>query len=1184
MVKVRNRTLFILLMVLGCTTSSAMAHQQSWRWLAQVPPDASETTSESEEAVEETTPAPEGVEPSTPEDREAVPDTPIPTGGVPQELPRTFAPAENLPEGTTLTIHGSSSMEVITQTLKQRFEEAYPGATIEVVEQSIEEALQSLRDGEIEVAAIGRSLSDEEKAQGLSEEEISREKIAVIVGSDNPFQGDVDSESFVRIFRGEVTNWSQLGGPDVPIRFIDRPATSDTRQALGEYDLFGGDLTTGAGTIPLATDSTAEVVAELGNDGISYAIASQVLNQDNVRVLSMHSTFPDDQRYPYSQPRIYVYKGTEPLSTEAEAFLAFATGNEGQAAVKNAKAAEAADVAVADLPDSVVAVRPNGKGFVTGDRAGNLNFWNEDNSSAGAPVPAHAGPVTALDFSPNKGQRLVSGGADGTIRFWDAAGNPNGEPINAGNGPVTSLVVQPDLSFVSASSDGTLQRWDLNGIPVGEPMTGHTGTVRDMALSPDGQTLVTAAADGTIRRWNMADGAPLGEPLTGHQGAVQALAMKPDGRFLSGGADGTVRQWDAAGVAVGEPTQATGPVTALAVSPDDEDETDADKAIRIVVGDDTGSLQLLAADGTETEPPVTDIESPIDDLAFTPDGEQLVVSAGEMPQIRDKSGQLIPSEAAAAEAGGEVPATENSRDTATEPGASLQFPDLWQRFQQLPLGMRLLLLPIALLGVVLWWLLRGLQEDESGTETTEAEETAPRRRRRRRSEEEAPVDFGADDAVIDSGLTDNGLTDDGVVDNNLPSTGPVSGITPEEASASLDSNLAKSKDALTDGIALSKLGRHQAALEAFNRAIESADLEQMKATAVGATLAGAGTIIAQGLSRRGVALMNLERSEEAIKSFDQALEMDPNELVAWLGKGHSLAATNRFDEAIFCYDKAIELNPNLAAAWYGKGKALQKMGRDVEAQTCFAKAQSLDGGMDDMPLDLETPVTSVDVTQPPSGDSLDSADFGDTDFGDTDFGDADFGDADFTGSPSFDTPEPAPSAMGEENGMDAINRPSDSIPADSDRPIEAVDVPPELMEAVEGLPDSPDAPEPNAPSTAPMEVPPEVDDILAGTSTLPSAVDAADLAEAVDNTLVKPSDQVPVVQPETAAVPDQPEVSKLVDATYDPALDGLPPEVLEALQGIPEDSPDSFNITSNTSQKKTTPPPPPSNPRLRRGS
>ncbi|NJN21664.1 MAG: hypothetical protein HC812_11395 [Leptolyngbya sp. RL_3_1] len=329
---------------------------------------------------------------------------------------------------------------------------------------------------------------------------ISREKIAIIVGNENPFQGDLTFDQFAQIFRGEIANWLYVGGPDLPIRFVDRPADSDTRRALSDYEIFQAvEFSTGDNAIALEVDDTAAVVAALGNDGISYAIASQVLDQDNVQPLSMDGTLPDDPRYPYSQPRGYAYTGTP--SPAVEAFLAFATSADGQAALAEAKSAEAADVATAELPTSVAAMRPNGQGFVTGDREGNINFWNIDSSSAGSPEAAHTGPVTALAFSPD-GNRIISGGADGKVRFWDAVGTPVGEPIAAHGDPVSTLAIFPDGTFISGSTDGSLRRWDTNGTPVGEPVAAHGDMVRAAAVSDDGQTLVTAGNDGQVKLWN----------------------------------------------------------------------------------------------------------------------------------------------------------------------------------------------------------------------------------------------------------------------------------------------------------------------------------------------------------------------------------------------------------------------------------------------------------------------------------------------------------------------------------------------------------------------------------------------------------------------------------------------------------------------------------------------------------
>jgi ABC-type phosphate transport system substrate-binding protein len=260
----------------------------------------------------------------------------------PEAAPAFQVPAA-LPQGTALKIEGSSSMAVINQGLKKRFEETFPGTTVNLASSGTNEALQALLTNAVDVAAIGRPLTEAEKAQGLKEIPVSREKIALIVSSDNPFKGNLTSEQFAKIFRGEFTNWSQVGGPNVPIRFIDRPATSDTRQALSQYPVFqAAPFKTGSNATQVRNDDTGAVVQELGQDGISYAIAGQVLNQPNVSVLPMHETLPSDPRYPYSQPRSYVYKGTP--NPGVLAFIGFATSAPGQEAIAVAKQQEATTV------------------------------------------------------------------------------------------------------------------------------------------------------------------------------------------------------------------------------------------------------------------------------------------------------------------------------------------------------------------------------------------------------------------------------------------------------------------------------------------------------------------------------------------------------------------------------------------------------------------------------------------------------------------------------------------------------------------------------------------------------------------------------------------------------------------------------------------------------------------------
>jgi ABC-type phosphate transport system substrate-binding protein len=249
----------------------------------------------------------------------------------------------NVSEDAIVVIDGSDSMQVINQSLKQRYEQQYPGKRVDLNANGTPAALKALLAGKIDLAAIGRGLSAEEKAQGLQQSPISREKIAIVVSAQNPFTGSFKDEQFAAMFRGEITDWQEVGGSRGTIRFIDRPESSDTRQALRNYPVFqAAPFRSGPKVVRLSQDSTADLVKQLGPDGIGYAIASQVINQPGIRIVRMHNTLPDDPRYPFSQPRVYVFKGS--LKPAAQEYLGFASTAQGQAAVQAAKQTEAASV------------------------------------------------------------------------------------------------------------------------------------------------------------------------------------------------------------------------------------------------------------------------------------------------------------------------------------------------------------------------------------------------------------------------------------------------------------------------------------------------------------------------------------------------------------------------------------------------------------------------------------------------------------------------------------------------------------------------------------------------------------------------------------------------------------------------------------------------------------------------
>lgn len=263
----------------------------------------------------------------------------------------SFPLPQTVPSGTVVRIDGSSSMALINQNLKQGFEKQFTGVKVEASANGTDAALKALHEGKIDIAAIARDLTPEEKEQGLEQIRLRREKIAIVVGEENPFQGSITDRQFARIFRGQITDWSQIGGPSGKIQFIDRPPSSDTREALRSYPVFKRtNFTTGSTANQLAEDSAQEVAKQLGKDGIGYILANHVSKLEGVRVLPMNKILPDDDRYPFSQPFVYVYKKYPNPSIDS--FLGFVTNSPGQQAIKVARDAEAVAPVVSEATNT----------------------------------------------------------------------------------------------------------------------------------------------------------------------------------------------------------------------------------------------------------------------------------------------------------------------------------------------------------------------------------------------------------------------------------------------------------------------------------------------------------------------------------------------------------------------------------------------------------------------------------------------------------------------------------------------------------------------------------------------------------------------------------------------------------------------------------------------------------------
>ena len=89
---------------------------------------------------------------------------------------------------------------------------------------------------------------------------------------------------------------------------------------------------------------------------------------------------------------------------------------------------------------------------------------------------------------------------------------------------------------------------------------------------------------------------------------------------------------------------------------------------------------------------------------------------------------------------------------------------------------------------------------------------------------------------------------------------------------------------------------------------------------------------------KGQALLNLDKAEEALDHFEQAIQIDPKNIEAWIKKGTALERLQRIDEAIEAYDQAIAVDGSTATAYLFKAGVYNRQKKYAEALQCYEKA------------------------------------------------------------------------------------------------------------------------------------------------------------------------------------------------------------------------------------------------------
>ncbi|OLQ77674.1 phosphate ABC transporter substrate-binding protein [Photobacterium proteolyticum] len=130
----------------------------------------------------------------------------------------------------TVSVVGSSSVSPIMEVLGETYAKSND-VTIEVQGPGSSAGVRAAHDGSSDLGMSSRNLKSSEKADNIKEVVIARDGIAVVVHNNNPVS-DLSKEEVSKIYKGEITNWNQVGGENKPIVVATRDTASGTRGAF----------------------------------------------------------------------------------------------------------------------------------------------------------------------------------------------------------------------------------------------------------------------------------------------------------------------------------------------------------------------------------------------------------------------------------------------------------------------------------------------------------------------------------------------------------------------------------------------------------------------------------------------------------------------------------------------------------------------------------------------------------------------------------------------------------------------------------------------------------------------------------------------------------------------------------------------------------------------------------------
>ena len=214
----------------------------------------------------------------------------------------------------SITASGSTALAPLVKAVATSYQSKCSGATITVNLGGSKTGLSQVQSGAVD---IGNS---DVKADPATQSDLVDHQVAVVIFAMIVNKGvgvtNLTTAQIQGIYAGTTTNWSQVGGANIPIVVVSRPASSGTRATFVKYILGGPEKVSGPSS--LTTDSTGTVITNVAQNAgaIGYAATGPAMKEAGIALLSIDGNAPTAANV---QSNMYKFWNIEHMYTKGPA-------------------------------------------------------------------------------------------------------------------------------------------------------------------------------------------------------------------------------------------------------------------------------------------------------------------------------------------------------------------------------------------------------------------------------------------------------------------------------------------------------------------------------------------------------------------------------------------------------------------------------------------------------------------------------------------------------------------------------------------------------------------------------------------------------------------------------------------------------------------------------------------------